>query len=337
MSSSTSSRDETPTIMRLSEEALREWRENGAVKLEGFLDEYWLAKCVEKFEWSRSNPGPTAGHYNGSENYYNELTTLGTAAEAAKREAFLPLVEVGPFAEAAAQLWGGETGAENKTPVWYYDHELILKRQDGKTASGQPMSTRTPWHQDTAIFSFVGPEVVAFWICLDGAVSEANSLQVVKGSHRGPMYDSFGLGDKGTYQLPPIPSVRKKVRDGEWELITWELQSGDVIAFHPHTLHGGGVIAEPLATPERRTLVLRFFGEAAVYKQLPMQPTYDVAGDTQAGESASTIDSLQGTTKWLDGLKEGEPFWYAGGGTYFPLVRGSKPDGVSSALPPARL
>ena len=38
-------------------------------------------QCLEKFQWSRDNPGPTAGLYLGSKNYYNELTTLGTKAD----------------------------------------------------------------------------------------------------------------------------------------------------------------------------------------------------------------------------------------------------------------
>ena len=84
------------------------------------------------------------------------------------------------------------------------------------------------------------------------------------------------------------------------------------MAFHPHSLHGGaGVSAATLpAAGERRTLVLRFFGEEARYRRLPIKPE----------------DSMYGLPMpFLDKLADGEPMWHAGDKKQFVQVLGPPP------------
>lgn len=330
-----------PPRANLSDQVRQEFRENGAVKLEGFLDEYWLNQCREKYQWSFDHPSPVGGFFFGSRNVWNQFQTAGTAVEEETRAAFLRLVRDGPFGQAAAQLFGSEK-------VWYYDHEMIAKRQTDMNKKGNRLaSTKTLFHQDTPVFSFDGPDLIAFWICLDGFVPKASCLTIVKGSHRGPMYDNVLAGDKAKVVLPPIPDVERQYRAGEVELLSWDLQAGDVVAFHLGALHGGAHITEgfgssvlpfyedppakPVLSAQRRTLVLRFFGERVFYKEL-------LGADGKAiGRNGESLDThayqlfgpdgkpVPTPMPWLEGLQEDEPFWHAGKGNRFVQVHGAPP------------
>ena len=66
-----------------------------------------------------------------------------------------------------------------------------------------------------------------------------------------------------------LPDIRADLaRDpSSWDVATYDIEPGDVLFFHPYALHGGGPTDEQ--TPNRHTMVLRFFGEDAVYSPLP--------------------------------------------------------------------
>merc|ERR1719326_2301427 len=72
---------------------------------------------------------------------------------------------------------------------------------------------------------------------------------------------------------PSGPLAEAKARDRDWAaegmLLGWEAVPGDVIALHPHILHGGGGLgAGPAALKERRALALRFFGDDSHFSEV---------------------------------------------------------------------
>merc|ERR550514_2117261 len=103
------------------------------------------------------------------------------------------------------------------------------------------------------------------------------------------------------YSLPPNPDIEAMRARGEVEVLSWELKPGDVVASHPHSMHGAAPVSAEF--PFRRTLVLRYFGEKLLFKEMPAKP-YGTPMD------------------WLDTLQEGEPFWRANQGKLFTQVRG---------------
>ena len=53
--------------------------------------------------------------------------------------------------------------------------------------------------------------------------------------------------------------------------MTFDVEPGDLVVLHPHCLHAGGAADKNM--PERRTLVLRFFGDKSFYSgHLPDAP-----------------------------------------------------------------
>jgi ectoine hydroxylase-related dioxygenase (phytanoyl-CoA dioxygenase family) len=151
------------------------------------------------------------------------------------------MLETSALPELVADLWGS-------SDVWFMYEQIFLKE------GGE--SRRTPWHQ---------------WISFD-AVSQADSLEFVRGSHKGPLYDGsrFELNDdtaplyRGN-QLPRLPAIED--RRGDFPIVSFAVSPGDVIVFHPAMLHGG---APTRPGTRRRTLSLRFFGRGAVYEKRPL-------------------------------------------------------------------
>lgn len=325
--------------MTLSQAQISEFRENGCVKLEGFLDEKMVERCREQYKWAFDHRSQNGGFLYGSRNNYNLISTIGTAVEKDAKENFLPFVKSGPFCEAAAQLCGSDR-------IWYYDFELMAKRQTEADEGGErPAVTACRWHQDTPLHSMEGEDLVNFWMPLEGNVPKASCLTFVKGSHKGPMFDNVfpTERDRVRISLPPIPDVTKLHEQGEVlpgtqtkiELAAWDLKLGDVIAFHGHALHGGANLVEgndmsvhpfyeeppkpPVLSLQRRTLVLRFFGERVVYRELchPEGGALGKDGGNVKLEGHDDIGTdedggpIRITQPWLDGMKGEEPFWHS--------------------------
>ncbi len=61
--------------------------------------------------------------------------------------------------------------------------------------------------------------------------------------------------------MPRLPDI--EADRGAWDIVSWAVEPGDLIVFHPRLLHGG---APTRPGKRRRTLTLRFFGEDAVYE-----------------------------------------------------------------------
>ena len=226
--------------------------QGGVTCLRGVLDARALALAQHAFEWSLANPSPSASMYaGGSGRFYQDLANR--KAQPVYRE----LVHESPAADLAAGLFGAPE-------VWFMYEQIFLK-EGGDTR-------RTPWHQDSSYLPIEGEQIAVLWISFD-PVPRESALEFVRGSQRGPLYDGSRFapqddtaplyGDGSLPRLPDIEAEREK-----YEIVGYEVEPGDVVAFHPALLHGG---AATRASQRRRTLSLRFFGADAVYAKRPFQ------------------------------------------------------------------
>src|SRR5690606_28675982 len=101
------------------------------------------------------------------------------------------------------------------------------------------------------------------------SVSAQSSLEFVAGSHLGKQYN--GKDYRGTNNplyseadMEPLPDI--ETQRERWNIVSWDIEPGDLVIFHPGVLHGGGATE---FDAERRTVSLRFFGEDARYIQRP--------------------------------------------------------------------
>ena len=227
-----------------------ELRENGVVCVRNALDATSLALAQAAFDWSLAHPSPAANRYGGGEGtFYQDLAN--PKAPTAYRE----LLEKSNAADIAAALWGSDD-------VWFMYEQVFLKE------GGE--NRRTPWHQDSSYLPIDGSQIAVMWISFD-PVAKNDSLEFVRGSHHGTMYDGsrFDPNDDtapiyGDGSLPRLPNI--EAERSRWDIVSWAVEPGDVIVFHPGVLHGG---AATHRGTRRRTLSLRFFGVDARYALRP--------------------------------------------------------------------
>lgn len=225
-------------------------RLDGAVCIRNALDDETLAMALAAYEWSLANPSPSANRYAGGEGtFYQDL------ANPRALPAYRALLERTEIADIVGALWGDPN-------VWFMYEQVFLKE------GGE--NRRTPWHQDSSYLPIGGAQIAVMWISFD-PVAKEDSLEFVRGSHRGPMYDGsrFDPADDtaplyGDGSLPRLPNI--EAERSRWDIVSWGVEPGDVLVFHPGMLHGG---AATHRGRRRRTLSLRFFGSDAVYAMRP--------------------------------------------------------------------
>jgi ectoine hydroxylase-related dioxygenase (phytanoyl-CoA dioxygenase family) len=271
------------------------FRNDGVVFLKSALDEADLRMAREAYDWSLAHPSPSASDFsqNYSAKFYQDLCNPHALP------AYRRLLEDSRAADIVADLWDARD-------VWFMYEQVFLKE------GGE--SRRTPWHQDSSYLPVEGEKIAVMWISFD-PVEKRNSLEFVRGSHRGILYngsrfdpedDTAPLYTDG--RMPRLPNIEGE-RD-RWDIVSWAVEPADVVVFHPAVLHGG---APTHAGGRRRTLSLRFFGDDAIYVR---RSAFDNPDSTSAGgeipDGGGTIFSVLGRT-----LAPGDPLRHPG----FPKLR----------------
>lgn len=262
--------------MIVATSAREEFQRDGVTCLPQALPAESLRLAEEAFTWSLDHPGPGASApFEGtgdaaSGRFYQDLCNPAAPTEAR----YTRLLAESPLAGIVADLW-------QQDDVWFMYEQVFLKE------GGE--SRRTPWHQDAPYLSVEGEHLAVVWITFD-EVPAADSLEFVRGSHRGTLYNTsaFDPDDEtiplheGLPRLPDIQADRAR-----WDIVSWAVTPGDLIVFHPALLHGG---AATHPGGRRRTLSLRFFGPDATYVTRP------------GGGVAPMVEGLP------DRLTDGDPF-----------------------------
>jgi ectoine hydroxylase-related dioxygenase (phytanoyl-CoA dioxygenase family) len=254
----------------LTEQEITAFHTDGAVKVSGVLSQAWLDRIAEGVAFLLTNPTVLA-----------QATALlggggftGDAFMWKTHRVFRDFIFFSPAARLAKQLFGSERVTA------FYD-QIFVK----PAGSGAP----TPFHEDVSSWPIEGDQVCAMWIPLDHCTPDTAALQVVRGSHRW-----------GKRYLPVTPGVDHLSRTGEYEavpdisqyeILSWDLDLGDMVVFHPAALHGATGTG-----PERprRAFVSRWAGDGVTF-----QPRHAVL-----------------PLLWEHGLRPGDPI----GGPLFPQV-----------------
>jgi ectoine hydroxylase-related dioxygenase (phytanoyl-CoA dioxygenase family) len=140
---------------------------------------------------------------------------------------------------------------------------------------------RTPWHQDQPYSNIDGRMNCSFWIPVD-PVSRDSTLEFVAGSHLGPWYMPRSFMDEQAKWFPEgslhdIPNI--DVRRDQFEILGWEMEPGDAVAFHMLTLHSAAG-----ADQRRRVFSVRVIGDDIRHAPRPWKTSPDFPGlDLPAG------------------------------------------------------
>lgn len=187
-----------------------------------------------------------------------------------------------PLADLARQGLGVEAATH-----WY--DQLFVKEPGADVP--------TPWHHDLTFWPIVGEQIVSFWIPLDPVTSESSGLEFVKGSHRWPNRYKAITPDYNAYMIDPdledVPDIEANRAD--YDIVGWEMEPGDVLAFHPLIVHGSA--GNRSMTTRRRALASRWVGDDVVYAPrkhtMPLPPGHGLeSGDPLGGPSFPRIFAL---------------------------------------------
>jgi len=249
----------TPTI---DDEAVARFQRDGVVVLRGALGPTWLELLADGVEYNRTHPSEWSHWYTDPDEAVGFWTDYVTwpRVEAYRRVAF----ESG-LAETAARLMSSDTAR--------FFHEHVLVKEPGAIEA-------TPWHHDDPYYCIDGMQNVSMWIALD-PVPASSGLQFAVGSHRwGRRFVPRRFLDHVPYadaddRFELLPPGDELVRGHE--LAGWDIEPGDVIAFHYRTLHGAP--GNDLPT-RRRAVSLRWVGDDAVFATRPWttSPPYEPDG-----------------------------------------------------------
>ena len=228
------------------------FREKGAVCLRGIVDRRWLDVLAFGVEKNLKDPSPYGCRYTeeGSPGgFVDDYCNWQRISE------YRDFVFGAGLGAVMAELLGSRE-------VRFFHEHVLVKEPGTREVS--------PWHQDQPYYCVDGDQVASAWIPLD-PVPRAVCPQFVAGSHRwGKMYTPRKFADHRPYEgafdrFEPVPDVDAH-RD-DYEILSWELEPGDVIFFHMKTLHGApGTVG---LDSRRRAVATRWLGDDAVFANRP--------------------------------------------------------------------
>ncbi|HEX3408089.1 MAG TPA: phytanoyl-CoA dioxygenase family protein, partial [Caulobacteraceae bacterium] len=173
----------SPTIPGMSLQ--RQYEDDGVVLLKDALDPPSLAAARGAYDWSLANPGPGASRLpqKGEGVFLNDLFNPRCL------EGYRGMLEASPLPALIADIWGADD-------VWFFYEQVFLK-EGGETR-------RTPWHQDSSYLAIAGDHLAVAWITFD-PTTEQDSLEFVRGSHKGTLYNGSRF-DPNDDTLPTHPN-----------------------------------------------------------------------------------------------------------------------------------
>lgn len=238
----------------LSAEEIRRYQEDGVVMIRQAIDPNWLKLIESGLEKARREMS-LQGRFMSRKTAGYQMDTFLWKHVDEIRDA----IYYGPFAHWAQQLMGSEQVR------FFYDQMFV--KEPGTDAP-------TPWHQDLSFWPIRGEQITSFWIPLDPVTRESSGLMYVRGSHQWPQRFKAISPDYVAAiideQMDDIPDINAKPE--QYELLDWEMQPGDILMFHPLTLHGS--YGNQHRTRSRRALALRWTGDDVVWapsaKRMPV-------------------------------------------------------------------
>lgn len=245
----------------LNADEIHRYREDGVVMLRKAIDPNWLRLIEAGVEKARANMSIQGRFMSRKTRGYQMDTFLWKHVDEIR-----DAVYYGPFVHWAQQLMG------SREVRFFYDQMFV--KEPGTDAP-------TPWHQDLSFWPIRGEQITSFWIPLDPVTRESSGLMYVRGSHRwnqrfkaiSPDYVAAIIDE----EMEDVPDIN--ANPDRYELLDWEMEPGDILMFHPLTLHGS--YGNSHRTRRRRALALRWTGDDVVWapssKRMPVHYRHESA------------------------------------------------------------
>jgi ectoine hydroxylase-related dioxygenase (phytanoyl-CoA dioxygenase family) len=266
---------------------VREFELNGVVCLRGLIGEDWRRRLAAAIERDLAQPGPHTHNFRSNSGRFHGTSRL--------RESDADISDYvfnSPLPRLAAHFLNSR-----KINLLY---DQIFVKEPGTEAP-------SPWHQDHGVWPIKGRKVMSFWVALDPVTLANGGLEWIAGSHGwGRIFQPRTMGGRIYEPNPdfePMPDI-----DGErqkYQIVSWDLQPGDALAFHSLTIHGAQ--GNKTASTRRRACSVRYTGDDVVYDPRPSTMNELVNPALKAGDP---LDSDLFPVVWCgdsDGHRETNP------------------------------
>ena len=228
----------------VTEDDLAAYARDGAVALRRVFDADWIDLLARGVERNLAEPGPYVRRYTAED---EPGLFIGDYCNWQRIEEYRRFAFDSPAPGLGARLMGSA-----KVNL-FHEHVLV---KEAATAN------RTPWHHDQPYWTVDGEQVCSIWVPLDRLPRET-CVEFVAGSHRwGKWYTPKrfdDLADHDTNEGETLPDIDAHRED--YEILAWDLEPGDCIAFHALVVHGAP--GNPSKVNRRRALSLRLTGDDA--------------------------------------------------------------------------
>ena len=236
-------------MYRVSQDEIDAFNEDGVVPLRQLVSKPDLARLGEAIEEDIRNPGPFYHGYESDEGRFHGNLRLWETQDTFRDiclNSELPNVVQAFFSSKKINM--------------LYDQLFV------KEAS---MTQRTRWHNDQPYWPIRGWQVLSIWIALDKTTADNGRVEFIRGSHKWGKWfqpEVFGKTDViSQYERNPdfedIPDI--EAERNNYDIVSWDLEPGDVYVFHAMTVHGAG--GNNLTNGRRRGYTVRYTGDNVVY------------------------------------------------------------------------
>lgn len=236
----------------LTDGEIHTFETDGVILLRGLLDDEWLDLLAQAIERDIADPAPGYHGYASPEGggFHGNFDNWRSDEQFARYCLHSPLPSI-----AAGFL-------RSDTVHLFYD-QLFVK----EPSTPSP----TPWHNDQPYWPVAGWQVMSLWVALDPVTRDSGALEFIRGSHRWNRWFQPRTFAAGGYeyeinpQYEPIPDF--DADRSELDIVTWDMEPGDLLAFHALTVHGSGGNSRP--DRRRRGYTVRYAGDDITYDARP--------------------------------------------------------------------
>ena len=275
------------TKLPLTQAAVDAFASDGAICIRNLIDAEGVETLRRAVDWSMAHPGDYALDFAAGD---AGASFFGDVFVWTRNPDYAPVVVNERLGAIAGQLLG------TQSVRFYFDHLLV--KEPGSAAP-------TPWHQDAPYWPMSGRMCCSIWVALDPVTPRSGAVEYVRGSHAwGTTYapESF-MGDDRLQneRLEKLPDI-----DGDrsaFEILSWDLEPGDVAVHHCMTLHGAP--ANETTDMRRRGLALRFIGDDIRYDERPGMPEPMTGYLSQLAPDLAIDDAYEG--RWFPEIWRANP------------------------------
>jgi ectoine hydroxylase-related dioxygenase (phytanoyl-CoA dioxygenase family) len=245
------------------------YRRDGVVVLRGLLNAQWVARMQAAIARVCADPGQFGllGPSNG--------TMTSVCYMSRSDPDFAAFVRETSIAEAVGQVIGAETIR------MYHDHLF----------SKPPLSPAImPWHCDETAWPVSGEMAPNIWTAFTPVNQENGRVEYIGGWHRHCVENglTFGFAPDMADGLCPNFETERDNPDFPFCFITFDMEPGDSVIFHPHTPHFSK--GNDSATLARTGLAVRLFGDDVRWRNAPYKAK--IPGIEVLPEGAQPDDDL---------------------------------------------